>query len=368
MAERFDDLAKILATRIPRRQAFRLFLGGVAASYVARGVGGGIAGWLLAPERAWAGPVLGLPPTPCRRGAPGVPCQTGGFACPDGFANCPGSNDCCPAPLFECCFVNGSYTCCNVTANQRCCGPTAAGNSVCCDLNLSRCCPDPQSENGFKCSPPARMQPNMLPPDGGGTRLRIAITSPGDLFIASVTTVWSENVSIDIPPISTGATSLSVIATKLDAGKRSRFELQTCLSCGAEPFCVTGDPALAELRIAADGRRTRDTFAQIAGTERFVTIRNGTPGVRRAQVFVNGRREAVRWLRDGIVRTIDLGEAMMPQGNIVTVVAEGRPGARVLAMITDTPFEEAENAAADRLSAGWDQAEPRPGENLHWGR
>lgn len=69
------------------------------------------------------------------------------------------------------------------------------------------------------------------------------------------------------------------------------------------------------------------TFTDIPFDEHFITIENGTPGLRGLDVEVNGRLFRVRGLSDGEVARINVRRAMLPgNSNTITLIPRGRRG------------------------------------------
>jgi hypothetical protein len=95
------------------------------------------------------------------------------------------------------------------------------------------------------------------------------------------------------------------------------------------------DPIATTVTKLKQGRGNQ-TFTGIPDVERFVTVMNYEPGLRRIDVIVNGVRFAVRKLDDNEVRVIDVGSAMRPGwNNTITLVPRGRKGESALVVIAD---------------------------------
>ena len=120
MSSLFDDISRIIARPMPRRQAFKL-------------VGGAVGGAALASlglgrvSRAFGAPAGGPQPlVTCKPGT--IPCGTG---C------CPSSQTCC------------ANVCCAAGQN---CSPCSGGPSKCCNPGTI-CCPGPKAGK-FQCCVP----------------------------------------------------------------------------------------------------------------------------------------------------------------------------------------------------------------------
>lgn len=122
MGALFDDVSRIIASSMPRRQAFRLIGGAVGGALAASlGLGSG--------ARAWG------------MQAGSAPCGVGTFAC--------GNDLCCTLELQTCCGRSQSAKCCPKTStccigsgtNTSCCavGETCC-NGICCSSAAPSCC------------------------------------------------------------------------------------------------------------------------------------------------------------------------------------------------------------------------------------
>jgi hypothetical protein len=136
MSALLDDISRIIASPIPRRQALRL-LGGV--------VGGGVLTYLGRASRG-----LGAPAGGAQQGGSQKPekCGHNQFLCPDNKTCCTTgqtccNGKCCPDGQSCCgsrCCARGT-TCCNATTccgrGQTCCG--TGKHSVCCGEHYTCC-------------------------------------------------------------------------------------------------------------------------------------------------------------------------------------------------------------------------------------
>lgn len=121
-------------------------------------------------------------------------------------------------------------------------------------------------------------------------------------------------------------------------------------------------------RLVPEGRsRIRKSFSDIPARERYLTIENGRPGLRRLHVNVNGIWVERLRLRRGQVQMLDLAQHMLPEENIVTLVGEGRPGSSALILISDVPGT-GDASGANPLRIECQPGTWRPGVSMHWGR
>jgi hypothetical protein len=160
MSELFDDISRIVGSKIPRRQALRLIVRGLtgttlAALNIRRSAGAvhesdaGIE-WIgptsYSPFQNLCSPTAGLG-TVRERCTPGkTVCEPGSpveaRCCPSGQACCQlgGNKFCCPANSLcvsgRCCPSGNNGEICGAS-NIACCCPT---NTVCCNDNQGLCC------------------------------------------------------------------------------------------------------------------------------------------------------------------------------------------------------------------------------------
>lgn len=219
--------------------------------------------------------------------------------------------------------------------------PASASASICaiCDQTKPLC-----TRGELRAGPPAELD------------IKVQDTCSG---LAEIAVVISENSEVQVPSFSPGTQDrLVVTAVKEDQESRSQVELRVTDMAGNVTLC---DPVVAGLQVAPGRNRVRATFGEIPAAEHFVTIQNGNPGVGRVQVIVNGRRAANLQLRRGEVRTVDIAAAMMALQNIITLVADGRPGSTALVLISDVPESASESTI-------WTANPGQVHQNLQWGR
>jgi hypothetical protein len=329
MSELFDDLSRILGSKMPRREAIRLVLVGVAGTYLG----------LLWPRSA-------------RAADPEIVCGllTNPVLCPQNRrTDCDDKLHCCADTPG-----GGKQDCCmGVDANNkpicRCC------KKGCCNPATGQCMGAGIRVTGYHAAPPGRVD--------------FEVESYGGTGLASVTVAESLNVVVDIPSFAAGTPSVEVTATRIDPTLPANVKLFACPVAGCPTCGHVGDPALTELRIREGETRARDSFSGIPAAEHFVTVQNGAPGVPRIHVYVNDRQIETLTLTRSEVRTIDIGRAMTKPSNTVTVVAAGRPGHRALVVVSDeTGIPGPGKLAAGRPFLVWESDPAAEGPSLHWGR
>lgn len=370
MDHRFDDLSRILASKLPRREVIRLLVGGLGASYLARlWPGAALAqelddGWDedvndLSSRASGRRPTRRLCGSDTRPGGPECPTPpnpTRPRCCPEEFHCCPGGSNpfCCPEE-FHCCTIRGRNAFCCPDGHSCC-------QRECCFLDEQCCC---SVGNRMRCRP--RPEARLRNRNAGEIEIEVldgtgnGIASIAAKELDNATTNPSLPLSYPLP----GPETVTITATKIDPSLPSRVILEVCSHCSAILCCRLVDPVIATLQIPVGRRRVAETFTDLLAAERFVTLQNGDPGVRRVRVVVNGRLSASRWLRDGSFRVIDIGAEMVLPQNIVTIVADGQPGSTVLVVIGDAAGTEPAESQSGLL---WEVGPVEPGQNLHWGR
>lgn len=344
MAERFDELTKILGSSLSRRQTFRLFAGGVASRFLAPSLTGGVISFFW-PEAAQAG----------RKGLECGPNFCNAVSCGDTDPIC-----CCPSETF-CCGTTKTICCREATATapkEECCGTNCCDTAIgekCCNLALSLCCIPP----GFRLAAYHTYPRN---------KVEIEVREYTGIGLASVGIAMAVNAQVDIPDFAPGSTYVLVTATRIDQAKPAQLVLKACSrECQGE-CCENGDPVVTQLRIAQGRNRVTETFTEIPEAERYVTFQNGKKGLNRVHVIVNGQRIANVVLKSDEVRTIDIASALTASSqNSVTVIGRGNSGGSALLVISDVPGASGDKAGNSLPYVVWEEGGGEPGANLRWG-
>jgi hypothetical protein len=104
--------------------------------------------------------------------------------------------------------------------------------------------------------------------------------------------------------------------------------------CGQ--FSATADPVMTRLT-AARGGETQQMLTGIMSAERLLRVQNGTPGLTKLTVVVNGSSYVLAPLSDGASLSLDVGAAMIPgEGNTMVLLGEGAEGASATATLGDS--------------------------------
>jgi hypothetical protein len=383
MSDRFDDLTRIIASEMPRREMLKRMFGTLAGSVALRFAGGGVlldgmsgSGNLVRMASGYgANPctedrrhtkICGGPT--CRCGALDQCCNRSAIA--TGTQNCCAMEDICCGTPFRCCapsfcetcvsnecttFCAATHECCiggrkNIGGRccnkntEECCKPLdAAGNIECCPKGC--CCPRDDDPDYKRCRRPgARLQSyNPGPP----AQVIMEASSDTDAGIGSISVVQAVNVSVDIPVIAAlsvrantpyalprGTTHTKVIATKIDPSKKAQIMIRVCL-IDCPLCCIDGDPV--ELTLTGGERwGSMKILTGIPEAEGKVTVTNHMPGLSAVALVVNGQRFRLTGLRDGEELTVDVAAAMKPGDmNEFVVRAEGLRGSSARILIWD---------------------------------
>jgi hypothetical protein len=313
-ASLFDDIARILGHAMPRREAFRLIVGGLASGTFVS---------LLEPKQAQAATakcrepcgdlINGItgtcqPNQPCESG---TTCQNyvghGCFCCSGAFS--PGDCCCCPG---EFCAPPHGHCCPNVNPNLH------------------------ASLSPVRPGPPAQVD----------TTLRNAIDGICEVVLTKAVNCKVPGLPIDSLPAIT--TPIKLTATKIDQTKPARFEFSVCMCGPGGGCCYTVDPIFTVLKLST-GHWVRQTFADVPAAEHFVTVANGSPGLNRLHIWVNSRHFATLPLRDNESQSLNLAAAMTAQYNAISLAGAGELGASAEVNIADT--SSATTTSGGRMAA-----------------
>jgi uncharacterized protein YkwD/plastocyanin len=147
------------------------------------------------------------------------------------------------------------------------------------------------------------------------TTLNNAVAQVGR-YASGITTAPT---TVPIDDHSTG--QVQITATRVDATKASQLAMLVTDVAGNSTAC---DPVLATLSDGLHGQAGWQVFNHLDESESKVRIANGTPGVRRVLLLVNGRRFTLDGLRPNEVRLVDVARAMgRGMNNTIVVRAEG---------------------------------------------
>ena len=123
-------------------------------------------------------------------------------------------------------------------------------------------------------------------------------------------------------------------ATRSPPGSPATVNVLAIDTCGhGKSF----DPVITTLEVAAAGR-VQQRFEGLLSAERYLQVLNGTPGLTKLEVVLNGHRFRLSPLADGQSLAADLGAAMNEgDNNVVVLKGYGAAGASALVLITEQP-------------------------------
>lgn len=143
--------------------------------------------------------------------------------------------------------------------------------------------------------------------------------------------VVTQSIGTDLFFSPAGLAGAQVRAVKVNSSQKARVELQVWDVAGNLALV---DPVIANLEIKK--RQLARVFQQIPQAERYVTLQNGTPGLTRATLTVNGHIVSHGRLTEGQVVTLDVAGWLRPGNrNVLRLAASGPKGATALFVISD---------------------------------
>ncbi|HWM94019.1 MAG TPA: hypothetical protein VN493_24890 [Thermoanaerobaculia bacterium] len=175
--------------------------------------------------------------------------------------------------------------------------------------------------------------PITLNDPGPPARVEVTIRDTGT-GIAEILVTRSENADTVVPPFTVGTTDPIVLSsTKIDQTKRARVEARVTDLAGNVALC---DPILLLLVNDKSESATLSAGSDVPRAEHIVTITNGTPGLKKIEIVVNGKTFKVAGLKDGEETTVDIAPAMVDgDANQVDFQVKGKPGSYANVMIWD---------------------------------
>jgi len=118
-------------------------------------------------------------------------------------------------------------------------------------------------------------------------------------------------------------------------------------SCNARAYDLCGinsanvDPLTARLQVASNGQ-TQQVLTGIQAMERLVSVQNGSPGLTKVTLVVNGKTYLLDPLRDGASVSVEVGAAMLPgDANTIVLLGEGPTGGSATVTIGDAAVADA---------------------------
>jgi hypothetical protein len=136
-------------------------------------------------------------------------------------------------------------------------------------------------------------------------------------------------------PLPNGTVKVVCLASLISGYTTGSCNAQAQDMCGL--FSATADPVITQLTIARGGE-TQQILTGIPSPERLIRVRNGTPGLTKLTLVVNGHSYVLAPLSDGASLSQDVGAAMNPgDGNTIVLLGEGAEGASAAVTLGDSP-------------------------------
>jgi Bacterial Ig-like domain (group 1) len=154
-----------------------------------------------------------------------------------------------------------------------------------------------------------------------------------EVGLKAIRIITQTNMDVIVPRFTLGTRDPLVIkATQINPALSTVLALEITNSNGETLAC---DPA-ATLAVREKGRPVSETFNNVLHDEGTLRLTNGTPGLKRLEVTVNGVLFVLENLSDGEIRYLNILSALKASDdNVVTVKANGVTGATGDVLIWD---------------------------------
>jgi hypothetical protein len=151
--------------------------------------------------------------------------------------------------------------------------------------------------------------------------------------LVSLVVTRSENADTVVPPFIPGTTEpVTVTSTKINQSQSARIEIVATDGAGNVAVC---DP-IHVILVRDKDQPENDVHTEVPREEDKVTIRNGTPGLNKVVIFVNGVKFKTQNLSDGQETTVDISSAMNAgNSNVVRLEARGKKNSWAEVIIWD---------------------------------
>jgi hypothetical protein len=151
--------------------------------------------------------------------------------------------------------------------------------------------------------------------------------------LRSVQVTEASNATVSVPTFTPGTQSVVVVtATKVNQSAASSVALRVTNVSGQSIDC---DPGVLTVG-RGPGADSAQVLHHLAQSESHLILVNGTPGVRRVDVHVNGHTWQLTDLSSGQTVDVDVSSAMREgTRNSVRVVAHGSPASTAMVIVAD---------------------------------
>ena len=151
--------------------------------------------------------------------------------------------------------------------------------------------------------------------------------------LAALSIDTNVNFNVSFPRFTRGTTGyVTVTGTRIDGATSGQLVIKGVDVAGNAKWC---DPVVATVTRLTQNKG-KQTFTGIADAEHIVTVVNGSPGLRRLEVVVNGVTFPVKQLDDKEVVVVDIRSAMrVGTNNTITLIPRGKKGESADVTIAD---------------------------------
>jgi hypothetical protein len=166
----------------------------------------------------------------------------------------------------------------------------------------------------------------------GNETFEVTVQDP-EVGLSAIRVITQTNMSVIVPVFTPGTRDPQVVkATQVNKVLSTVLAIEITNSNGE---ILTCDPA-ATLAVREKGRPVSETFNNVLHDEGTLRLSNGTPGLKRLEVTVNGILFVMDNLTDGEVRYLNILSALKStDDNVVTLKASGVSGASGDVLIWD---------------------------------
>ena len=165
---------------------------------------------------------------------------------------------------------------------------------------------------------------------------------------------WAPSSVVTLPPYTTNLQLTATVQSEPGAGQ-AEVNAQVTSVGGCT---TTFDPRVASLYLSASGE-VRMVFNNVPKDDKYVSIKNGAPGLRYARVIVNGTRFPNIVLTDGANQVLNISGALVAgAGNTVVVEGFGAKGAGATVSLAPQPAEPGRREHPSGAAGGGEGTSP----------
>jgi len=164
-----------------------------------------------------------------------------------------------------------------------------------------------------------------------------AYNAGGSVLATGAIGDWVANNAneVTLPGGTVGTVKVEVLGVRANSSLKASINAQAFDLCNS--FSKTIDPVNTHIEVGEAGVTTQ-TFTEIPSAEHYVIVQNGSPGLMKLTVQVNGKDFVLASLVEGEIRKLDIASAMNPgEENTVVLIGVGAPGSSADVSIGDSP-------------------------------